>query len=104
MQLFETLRLDSGKFLRLRYHFDRIKHSANQIQMTHDDDQWHETISEINKHYFTRTYRVKIILYPNNIFKYEVGELPQRDSFTAKIGSLTQVQGKRIRTYNTTNR
>ena len=47
MQLFETLRLDSGKFSRLRYHYDRIKHSANQFQITFEDDQWHKTISEI---------------------------------------------------------
>ena len=104
MQLFETLRLDSGKFLRLRYHFDRIKHSANQFQMTFDDDQWHETISEIKNHYFTGTYRVKIILYPNGIFKYEVAELPQKDSFTAKIVPLTPIQDKRVLTNKTTNR
>src|SRR5699024_85319 len=104
MQLFETLRLDSGKFLRLRYHFDRIKHSANQFQMTFDDDQWHETISEIKNHYFTGTYRVKIILYTNGIFKYEDAKLTQKDSFTTKIVSLNQTKEKRIITNKTTNR
>lgn len=104
MQLFETLRLDSGNFSRLRYHYDRIKHSADQFQMTFEDDQWHATISEIKDHYFTGTYRVKIILYPNGVFKYEVAELPQKDIFTAKIVPLTQIRDKRILTNKTTNR
>src|SRR5699024_9647216 len=60
--------------------------------------------AEIKNHYFTGTYRVKIILYPNGIFKYEVAELPQKDSFTAKIVPLTQIQDKRILTNKTTNR
>ncbi|MBA1354723.1 MULTISPECIES: aminotransferase class IV [Staphylococcus] len=104
MQLFETLRLDSGNFSRLTYHYDRIKHSANQFQMTFEDEQWNKTISEIKGLYFTGTYRVKIILHPNGIFKYEVAELPQKDSFTAKIVPLTPIQDKRVLTNKTTNR
>lgn len=104
MQLFETLRLDSGNFSRLTYHYDRIKHSANQFQMTFEDEQWNKTISEIKGLYFTGTYRVKIILHPNGVFKYEVAELPQKDCFTAKIVPLTPIQDKRVLTNKTTNR
>src|SRR5699024_8465762 len=103
MQLFETLRLDSGKFSRLTYHYDRIKNSANQVQMTFEDEQWNKTISEIKSLYFTGTNRVKIILHTNDVFKYEIAELPQQDSYTSNIVPLTPVKYKRMLTNKTTN-
>lgn len=104
MQLFETLKLEAGDFLRLSYHHDRMKRSAEHFHITFQDERWHAIIREIKALCSNDTYRVKILLNPNGVFDYELASLPPKDSFTAKLVQLQPIQDNCILTNKTTNR
>lgn len=89
MQLFETMRLEEGKFPRLPYHKKRIKQSAEQLKFNLDEAKWNQLIEMLMNDYPTGAYRIKILLDQDGSLDYVVATLSDKNKFTAKLVPLT---------------
>ncbi|MDN5809545.1 MAG: aminotransferase class IV, partial [Staphylococcus equorum] len=88
MQLFETMRLEEGKFPRLPYHKKRIKQSAEQLKFDLDEAKWNQLIEMLMNDYPTGVYRIKILLDQDGSLDYVVAALSDKNKFTAKLVPL----------------
>ncbi|MDG0842753.1 aminotransferase class IV [Staphylococcus equorum] len=85
MQLFETMRLEKGKFPRLPYHTKRIKQSAERLNFKFDEANWNQLIEMLINEHPTGAYRIKILLDQDGLLDYVVAALSDKNKFTAKL-------------------
>ncbi|PHK50382.1 aminotransferase class IV [Staphylococcus edaphicus] len=104
MQLFETLRMDEGRFPRLSYHKARMKKSAEQLGFKFDDNRW---LYEINKMIETHpkgSFRTKLLLNDDGTIHHEIAPLSDKQIFTAKFQQLAPQVPKDLVINKTTQR
>lgn len=85
MKLFETMRIDHGTIPRIHYHTRRISQSSSQLNFKFDNVQWHEQINDILSKYHDGVYRLKMILNSDGELTYEIGDVPKKSHFTARL-------------------
>ncbi|MDW8564231.1 MULTISPECIES: aminotransferase class IV [Staphylococcus] len=104
MQLFETMRLESGLFSRLSYHKNRMKNASEELGFLFDESAWSELIDSISEQYATGIYRLKILLNKDGTMEYVAASLPEKSTFTAKLLPLTSDVNKQVVINKTTQR
>ncbi|WP_039068785.1 aminotransferase class IV [Staphylococcus shinii] len=104
MQLFETMRLESGLFSRLSYHKNRMKNASEELGFLFDESAWSELIDSISEQYATGIYRLKILLNKDGTMEYVAASLPEKSTFTAKLLPLTSDVNKQVVIHKTTQR
>ncbi|MDW8570397.1 aminotransferase class IV [Staphylococcus shinii] len=104
MQLFETMRLESGLFPRLSYHKNRMKNASEELGFLFDESAWSELIDSISEQYATGIYRLKILLNKDGTMEYVAASLPEKSTFTAKLLPLTSDVNKQVVIHKTTQR
>ncbi|PTI83739.1 aminotransferase class IV [Staphylococcus xylosus] len=104
MQLFETMKLESGLFPRISYHKKRIKNASKQLRFLFDESTWSELTTSISEQYATGVYRIKILLNKDGTMHYVAAPLPEKSTFTAKLIPLTPDVNKQVVVHKTTQR
>lgn len=104
MQLFETMRLESGLFSRLSYHKNRMKNASEELGFLFDESAWSELTDSISEQYATGIYRLKILLNKDGTMEYVAASLPEKSTFTAKLLPLTSDVNKQVVIHKTTQR
>lgn len=104
MQLFETMRLESGLFPRVSYHKNRMKNASEELGFLFDESTWLELITSISEQYATGVYRMKILLNKDGTMQYVAAPLPEKSTFTAKLLPLTADVNKQVVVHKTTQR
>ncbi|MGK3149623.1 aminotransferase class IV [Staphylococcus shinii] len=104
MQLFETMRLESGLFSRLSYHKNRMKNASEELGFLFDESAWSELTDSISEQYATGIYRLKILLNKDGTMEYVAASLPEKSTFTAKLLPLTSDVNKQVVINKTTQR
>ncbi|MGD6885288.1 aminotransferase class IV [Staphylococcus shinii] len=104
MQLFETMRLESGLFSRLSYHKNRMKNASEELGFLFDESAWSELIDSISEQYAKGIYRMKILLNKDGTMEYVAASLPEKSTFTAKLLPLTSDVNKQVVIHKTTQR
>ena len=104
MQLFETMRLESGLFPRISYHKKRMKNASEQLGFLFDESTWSELIISISEQYATDVYRIKILLNKDGTMHYVAAPLPEKSTFTAKLLPLSADVNNQVIVHKTTQR
>lgn len=104
MQLFETMRLESGLFSRLSYHKNRMKNASEELGFLFDESAWSELTDSISEQYATGIYRLKILLNKDGTMEYVAASLAEKSTFTAKLLPLTSDVNKQVVINKTTQR
>ncbi|RIM71243.1 aminotransferase class IV [Staphylococcus xylosus] len=104
MQLFETMKLESGLFPRISYHKKRMKSASEQLGFLFNESTWSELITSISEQYATGVYRIKSMLNKDGIMNYVAAPLPEKTTFTAKLLPLIADVNKQVIVHKTTQR